>query len=92
MKERMDRICARVVRAKPSRAVPPGFAGRVMAHVRERAEQALEGWFLRRVGMPLMAGGGAVSLGLGLTWAWLWQAGYMSELSLLITGNPLAGF
>ncbi len=92
MKERMDRICAKVVRARPEKAIPPGFAGRVMAHVRERAEQALEGWFLRRVGVPLMAGGGAASLGLGLAWAWLSGAGYVSELSLLITGNPMAGF
>jgi len=92
MKAKMDRICVRVVASRPQVAVPPGFTGRVMAHVRERAEEALEGWFVRRVAMPLMAGGGVVSLGFGLAWAWLWQAGYLSELSLLITGNPMAGF
>lgn len=92
MKERLDRICAKVVSSRPVAAVPPGFAGRVMAHVRERAEQALDGWFLRRVAVPLMAGGGAASLGLGLAWVWLWQAGYTAELSLLVSGHPWAGF
>lgn len=88
----MDRICAAVIAARTRDAVPPGFAGRVMAHVRERAEAALEGWFVRRVAMPLMAGGGAASLGFGLAWMWLWQASSLAELSVLLTGNPLAGF
>jgi hypothetical protein len=92
MKTNMDRICARVVAARPQVPVSAGFAGRVMAHVRERAEEALDGWFVRRVAMPLMAGGGVVSLGFGLAWLWLWQAGYLAELSLYISGNPMAGF
>lgn len=92
MNERLDRICAKAVAARPAAAVPPGFAGRVMAHVREQAAQALEGWFLHRVAVPLMAGGGAISLGLGLAWIWLVQAGYLSELSLLLSGHPMVGF
>jgi len=92
MKNKLDRICTKVVTARTSPGVPPGFAGRVMAHVRERAELALDGWFMRRVAVPIMASGGAAALGLGLGWAWLWQAGYTAELSLLISGHPLAGF
>lgn len=92
MNDRLDRICARVISGRQTVAVPPGFAGRVMAHVRERAEMALEGWFMRRVAVPLMAGGGAASIGFGLAWAVLWQAGYISELSLLVSGHPWAGF
>lgn len=88
----MDRICAGVVAARGQVAVPPGFAGRVMAHVRERAEAALDGWFVSRVAMPLMAGGGAASLGFGLAWMWLWQAGALTEASFLLTGDLLAGF
>lgn len=92
MNARLDRICAKAVAARPVAAVPPGFAGRVMAHVRERATEALDGWFVRRVAMPIMAGGGAASLGLGLAWMWLVQAGYAAEASALLTGNALAGF
>lgn len=92
MNGKMDKICAAVIAARPRTSVPPGFAGRVMAHVRERAEAALEGWFLRRVAVPLMAGGGVASLGFGLAWIWLWQASALTELSVLLTGNPLAGF
>lgn len=92
MNAKLDRICARTVGARPVATIPPGFAGRVMAHVRERAAEALDGWFLRRVAMPIMAGGGAASLGLGLAWMWLWQAGYMAEVSVLLSGNSWAGF
>ncbi|WP_243311445.1 hypothetical protein [Fundidesulfovibrio agrisoli] len=89
---KLERICAKVVAGRPTVDVPPGFAGRVMAHVRERAEAALEGWFVRRVAFPLMAGGGVASLGLGLAWMWLWQAGYMTELSIMLSGNVVGGF
>ncbi len=92
MMSRMDRICVKVSAARPAVPVPPGFAGRVMAHLRERTETALDSWFINRVAMPLMAGGGAASLGLGLAWAMLWQAGYASELSLMLAGQPWAGF
>jgi hypothetical protein len=92
MKTKTDRICARVVSLRPQIPVSAGFTGRVMAHVRERAEEALEGWFVRRVAMPLMAGGGAVSVAFGLAWLWLWQAGYLAEFSLYISGSPMAGF
>jgi hypothetical protein len=92
MNERLERILAGAVKARPAADIPPGFAGRVMAHVRERAAEGLDNWFVRRVAMPLMAGGGAASLGFGLAWLWLWQAGYLAEATLLITGNPLAGF
>ena len=87
----MDRICARVVSARQTVPVPPGFAGRVMAHVRERAEASLESWFVRRVAVPLMAGGGVASLGFGLAWMWLVQAGYMTELSLMLSGHVGGG-
>lgn len=92
MNARMDRVCSKVVGSRPVVQVPPGFAGRVMAHVRERAAEALEGWFVRRVALPIMAGGGAASLGLGLAWFWLWQAGYAAELSVILSGNTWAGF
>ncbi|GFK96014.1 hypothetical protein NNJEOMEG_03888 [Fundidesulfovibrio magnetotacticus] len=92
MNERMERVVGHVVRSRQTVDVPPGFAGRVMAHVRERAEAALDGWFVRRVALPFMAGGGAASAGLGLAWLWLWQAGYAGELTLLISGATWAGF
>lgn len=92
MNEKMDRICAAVVKARPEADVPPWFAAKVMAHVREQAEAALESWFTRRVAMPLMAGGGVASLGFGLAWIWLVQGGYMTELSLLLSGNIAGGF
>jgi len=92
MNAKMDRLLAAVMADRPSVAVPAGFTGRVMAHVRERAEQNLTGWFVRRVAMPLMAGGGVAALGFGLALVWLWQAGAMAELSLFVTGNPMAGF
>jgi len=92
MNELMDRICGRVVSTRDLAGVPPGFAGRVMAHVRERAEAALEGWFMRRVALPLIAGGGVASLGLGLVWMQIIQSGYAAELSMLIWGNSIAGY
>ena len=92
MDERLDRVMRRALARRPQVQAPPGFAGRVMAHVRERSEQALEGWFMHRVAWPLMAGGGAASLGFGVAWLWLWQAGMASELALVYVGNPLTGF
>ena len=92
MNAKMDRLLALVIAQRPMASAPPGFSGRVMAHVRERAEDPLTGWFVYRVAMPLMAGGGAAALGFGLALAWLWQTGAMAELFLFVTGNPMAGF
>jgi len=92
MNERMERVVSRVVCSREVVQVPPGFAGRVMAHVRERAEAALEGWFVRRVAVPFMAGGGAATAGFGLAWLWLWQAGFAGELGLVLSGNFWVGF
>lgn len=88
----LERLLSRVVCARETVQVPPGFAGRVMAHVREQAEAALDGWFVRRVAVPFMAGGGAATAGFGLAWLWLLQAGYGGELGLLLSGNLWVGF
>lgn len=84
----MDRFMRAQARSQAVAAVPPGFAGRVMAHVRERAQEALDGWFVRRVAWPLMTGGTAAAAGFGLAWLWLWQAGVMAELAGALSGNP----
>ena len=88
----MDRVVAAYVRGRPLADVPPGFAGRVMAHVRERAQEALDGWFVRRVAWPLMTGGGAAAVGFGLAWMWLWQAGIAAELSWALSSGTPFGF
>lgn len=92
MNEKLDRICAVTVAARPVLDPPPWFATRVMAHVRERAEAAMERWFVRRVGLPLMAGGGALSAGCALGLAWLWYAGAITELTMLLAGGSFLDF
>jgi len=92
MNAKLDRLFGAVIAQRPTAPVPLGFSGRVMAHVRERAEDPLTGWFVRRVAVPLMAGGGAIALGSAVALFWLWQTGAMAELFLFVTGNPMAGF
>ena len=92
MNAKLDRLLAKVIADRPIVPVPLGFAGRVMAHVRERADERLTGWFVHRVAVPFMAGAGVAAVGLGVAWIWFAQAGAMAELSLFVTGNPMAGF
>lgn len=77
--QKIEGLCRAVVRARPVSEAPPWFASRVMAHARERAEAALENWFIRRVVAPLLAGGGLASAGLALSWIWLARFAALSE-------------
>ena len=77
--QRVDGLCRAVVKARPVVEPPTWFAARVMAHARERAEAALENWFIRRVVAPLLAGGGLASAGLAVSWVWLGRFAAMSE-------------
>lgn len=89
---RLDAVCAAVVKARPEVEVPPWFAARVMAHVRERSADVLDSWFLRRVAAPIMAGGGLASAAMAWGWAWFGRASALGDLSRLLTEAHWLGF
>lgn len=86
-RERMENLCRAVIRSRPVEEVPPWFAVRVMAHVRERGDRALDGWFAFRVAAPLMAGGGVLSAGFAILWAWLNATSVVNEWVVTMTAG-----
>ncbi len=91
-RDKIDGLCRQVVRARPVAESPPWFAAKVMAHARERADAALENWFIRRVVAPVLAGGGLVSAGLVFNWAWLSRFSALSEWMMGLNATPWLRF